>query len=86
MYLSDTSLLFASMDDEAQMMIRKNNDFSIYNGAIYESIIAAELKKQGYELCFYRSSDSTIELDFLVRFENEIVPIEVKAKNGNRNP
>ena len=45
MYFSDTSLLFASMDDEAQMMIRKNNDFSIYNGAIYESIIAAELKK-----------------------------------------
>lgn len=30
----------------------------------------------------YKNEDSTIELDFLIRVKNEIVPIEVKAKRG----
>ena len=82
MYYSDTSLLIASLDDETQKEFRTKNNFYIYNGAIYESIIASELNKQGYDLYFYRSKDSTIELDFLIRFKNEIIPLEVKAKNG----
>ncbi len=82
MYYSDTALLVAALDDESQMDLRNNMNFSIYNGAVYESIIAAELKKQGYDLYFYRSQDSTVELDFIVRFMDEIVPLEVKSKNG----
>ena len=82
MYYSDTSLLIASLDEETQKEFRTKNNFYIYNGAIYESIIASELNKQGYDLYFYRSNDATIELDFLIRFKNEIIPIEVKAKNG----
>lgn len=82
MYYSDTALLIASLDEETQIDLRNNNNFSIYNGAIYESIIASELNKQGYELYFYRSKDSTIELDFIIRYKNEIIPIEVKNKNG----
>ena len=82
MYYSDTSLLIASLDEETQKEFRTKNNFYIYNGAIYESIIASELNKQGYDLYFYRSNDATIELDFLIRFKNEIIPIEVKAKNS----
>ncbi len=82
MYYSDTGLLIASLDDETQNDLRKNNNLSIYNGAIYESIIASSLIKQGYEPYFYRSKDSTIELDFIIRYKNEILPLEVKAKKG----
>lgn len=84
MYYSDNALLFASLDDETQMDIRINDNFSVYNGAIYESNIAVELTKQNYDLYFYRSQDSTIELDFLIRFKSQIVPIEVKAKQGRQ--
>lgn len=31
---------------------------------------------------FYKNESSTIELDFLIRVKNEIMPIEVKAKRG----
>lgn len=31
---------------------------------------------------FYKNESSTIELDFLIRAKNEIMPIEVKAKRG----
>ncbi len=82
MYYSDTGLLMASLEDEAQNDLRKNNNFSIYNGAIYESIIASSLLKQDYDLYFYRSKDSSIELDFIIRYKNEILPLEVKAKQG----
>ncbi len=54
----------------------------MYKGAIFESIIASELNKQGYDLYFYRSQDSKIELDFIIRYKDEILPIEVKARTG----
>ena len=82
MYYSDTSLLIASLDEQTQNDFRRKKNFYIYNGAIYESVIASELNKQGYNLYFYRSKDSTIELDFLIREKDKIIPLEVKAKNG----
>ena len=82
MYYSDTALLIASLDEETQNDLRKNNNLSVYNGAIYESIIASSLNKEGYETYFYRSKDSTIELDFIIRYRDEILPLEVKAKKG----
>ncbi len=82
MYYSDTSLLIASLDEVTQKEFRTKNNFNIYNGAIYESIVASELNKQGYDLYFYRSKDSTTELDFLIRFKDKIIPLEVKSKNG----
>ena len=81
-YYADSGLLIASLDDESQIDLRRNQNLSVCNGAIYESIVASELKKEGYDLFFFRNSDSTMELDFLIRFENEIIPLEVKSKNG----
>ena len=40
------------------------------------------LKYPGYTPYFYRSEDSTVELDFVLRVKNEIVPVEVKKKKG----
>lgn len=82
MYYSDTSLLIASLDEQTQNDFRTKKNFYIYNGALYESVIASELNKQGYDLYFYRSKDATTELDFLIRYQDEILPLEVKAKNG----
>lgn len=82
MYYSDTSLLIASLDEQTQNDFRSKKNFYIYNGAIYESVIASELNKQGYDLYYYKSKDATIELDFLIRYEDYIIPLEVKAKNG----
>ena len=82
MYYSDTSLLIASLDSEAQDDLRFNNNFMIYNGALYESIIGSELIKQDYSLYYYRNESSTIELDYLIRYKDSIVPIEVKKKKG----
>lgn len=78
-YFADTSLLLASMDEESQEDLRVNKNLGVYRGAMYENLAAEALTKQGYDLFFYRSKDARTELDFLIRVQDQIVPIEVKA-------
>ena len=81
-YYADHGLFMASIDSEDKKGVINKNKFDIYNGALYESLVSEELVKQGYNLYFYKNESATIELDFLVRKENFIIPIEVKKERG----
>ena len=81
-YYSDTGLLIASLDEEAQIDLRQNKNFNAYKGAIYENIVGDMLVKQGYELFYYKNEKSTVEMDFFIRDANSLVPVEVKANNN----
>ena len=83
LYFSDTGLLIASLDEEAQYDLRANKNFSTYKGAIYENIVGDMLAKQGYPLYFYRNERGTIEMDFFVRDANYLIPVEVKANDSS---
>lgn len=83
LYFFDTGMLVASLDEDAQEDFRANQNFGVYKGALYESIVGESLVKQGYELYYYKRDDSKLEQDFFVRTQNALVPIEVKAQNGN---
>lgn len=82
-YFRDTGLLIGSLDEEAQEDLRNNKNFNTYKGAIYENIVADMLVKQGYSLYFYKNEKGTIEMDFFVRDEKSLIPIEVKATDGS---
>ncbi len=82
MYFSDTSLLVASLDDQSQEDLRINKNFGVYKGALYENIACEALRKQGYDLYFYKREDARLELDFLIRIKDNVVPIEVKSNSG----
>lgn len=82
-YISDTGLLVASLDDEAQMDLRANKNLGVYKGALYENFAAEALIKQGYGLYYYLKENSTLEEDFFIRSANELIPVEVKS-NTNR--
>lgn len=79
LYFQDPGLLVASLDDEAQEDLRLNGNLGTYKGALYENVVAAMLRQQGYDLYYYRNEKSTVELDFIVRDRTSLVPIEVKA-------
>ena len=79
LYYADTGLLVASLDDEAQLDIRANRNLGVYRGALYENFAAEALVKQGYPLCYYKKENSTLEEDFFIRSESELIPVEVKA-------
>ena len=38
-YISDTGLLVASLDDESQIDLRANKNLGIYKGALYAKIL-----------------------------------------------
>lgn len=82
LYFQDTGLLVAALDDEAQDDLRKNQNLGTYKGALYENIVGDMLRKQGYDLYYYRNEKSTMELDFMVRDSQSLVPLEVKATDG----
>ena len=83
LYFSDTGLLIGSLDEEAQEDLRNNKNFNTYKGAIYENIVADMLVKQGYSLYFYKNEKGTLEMDFFVRDESSLIPVEVKAIDGS---
>ena len=82
LYYHDTGLLIAALDDEAQDDLRLNKNFNTYKGAIYENIVSDMLVKAGYGLYFYKNEKSTLELDFMVRDRDSLIPLEVKAGDG----
>lgn len=82
LYMADTGLLVASLDDEAQMDLRANRNLGVYKGALFENFAAEALVKQGYGLYYYKKENSTLEQDFFVRSVNELIPLEIKASNN----
>lgn len=83
LYFADTGLLVAMLDDEASADLRANRNLDVYKGGLYENAIGEALKKQGYGLFYYKRENSTLEEDFFVRTQASLVPVEVKATNGN---
>lgn len=81
LYLTDTGLFVSMLDDNALRDIMFGN-MGIYKGVIYENIVADALIKNKIPL-YYFAKDSGLEIDFIVRYKEEVTLIEVKARNGN---
>ena len=82
LYFADSGLLIGMLDEEAQEDLRANRNLGVYKGALYENVVGEALAKSGYGLYYYKRGDSTLEQDFFVRTASELIPIEVKAKDG----
>lgn len=82
LYIADTGLLIAMLDEEASVDLRKNQNLGIYKGALYENFVAEALVKAGYELYYYKSDNTTLEEDFFVRTADSLIPLEVKSGNS----
>lgn len=79
-YTSDIGILMGMLDYGTQSDILKGNLLG-YKGAIFENLMADFLHKSGQKL-YYFQKDSGLEIDFLVRFRDECVLLEVKSKTG----
>ena len=81
LYFADTGLLIGSLDEEVKDDLRNNENMNTYKGALYENIVSDMLVKEGYNLYFYKDDSKKIEMDFMVRDKNSLIPIEVKENN-----
>ena len=82
LYMLDSGLLTAMLDDESQEDLRANKNLGVYKGALYENIVGEALYKQGYGLFYYKREDGTLEEDFFIRNTENLIPVEVKARKG----
>ena len=80
LYMADTGLLVAMLDDSTNAQII-DGDIGIFKGAIFENIVAQILTANHNKLYFYTKNNS-LELDFVLSKKGKIVPIEVKASNN----
>lgn len=82
LYLADTGLLLAQLDEEAQEDVRVRRNLGTWKGGLFENIVAEALVKAGAELSYFKKDNSTLEMDFFLRSGDNLVPIEVKSENA----
>ena len=77
LFSNDVGLLSCQYADGIQLRIL-NNDIDINYGSIYENAVAEELYSHGLKL-YYFNSKKQGELDFVIKLDDKLLPIEVKS-------
>ena len=77
LFSNDVGLLSCQYADGIQLRIL-NNDIDINYGSIYENAVAEELFSHGLKL-YYFNSKKQGELDFVIKIDDKLLPIEVKS-------
>ena len=77
LFLSDVGLLASMYADGLQLKLL-NRERDINYGAVFENAVAQELRAHGFDL-YYFNSKKQGELDFVVEYRGEVLPIEVKS-------
>lgn len=83
LYLNDTGLLLYLYGPETKLAILNNTLKGNTKGGIYENIISESLLKRGYKLYYYKTQNSSMEIEFVIEKNGEVIPIEVKARNDS---
>lgn len=77
LFMSDVGLLASEYSQGIQLKIISGDDKLNY-GAIFENYIAQELTACEHDLYYYNKKKRG-ELDFLIEYDGEVLPIEVKS-------
>lgn len=77
LFLSDVGMLTTLYGRATKMQLLSDNQ-DINNGALYENVVAQELKAHGFKLYYYNSKKFG-ELDFVIEYKGKVLPVEVKS-------
>lgn len=77
LFMSDVGLLASEYSQGIQLKIISGDDKLNY-GAIFENYIAQELTACEHDLYYYNNKKRG-ELDFLIEYDGEVLPIEIKS-------
>ena len=78
LFSNDVGLLACQYSDGLQLKILTGDD-TINHGSIFENVVAQELLAHGFNELYYYNSKKMGEVDFVVEFNGEVFPIEVKS-------
>ena len=77
LFQSDVGLLASQFAGGIQLRLL-NDPHAINFGSFYENVVAQELKAHGFDLYYYNNKRLG-ELDFVVEYQGDVLPIEVKS-------
>ena len=83
-YLNDVGLLRKMTDLDSKVIIEGNRLFEEFKGALTENYVLQTIETMGLSP-YYFTFDNRYEIDFIIQFKNEIIPIEVKSSDNVNN-
>lgn len=81
LFSNDVGLLAAMYGGNIQIQLL-SKDVNINFGSVYENLVAQELYAHGFAMghsLYYFNSKKQGELDFVIEYDNHVLPIEVKS-------
>ncbi|MCC8070492.1 MAG: ATP-binding protein [Bacteroidales bacterium] len=82
-FMLDVGLLGALCDLDAKTLIKGNELFSTFKGALTEQYVMQQLRSlYGQKVYYWSADNSSGEIDFLIQHNGEPIPIEVKAEEN----
>jgi uncharacterized protein len=81
LFLLDIGLLNAMANLDQTILLEKNTILTEFKGALTEQFVCQQLKITE-ELYYWTAENANAEVDFLLQYQNQIIPIEVKAEEN----
>ena len=83
LYLADVGLFAAMTDLDAKTLLMGNAIFTEFKGALTEQYICQQLYAELDTIPYYWSAEaSSGEVDFVLQYQGQVVPLEVKAEEN----
>ena len=83
-YLHDVGLLRRMTDLDSKVVVEGNRLFEEFKGALTENYVLQTLIAIGFHP-YYFTFDNRYEIDYMLQYKNEIIPIEVKSSENINN-
>lgn len=83
-YLNDVGLLRKMTDLDSKVVVEGNKLFEEFKGALTENYILQTLIATGFNP-YYFAFENRFEIDYIIQYKNEIIPIEVKSSENINN-
>ena len=80
-YYNDTGLLMARYGQQSKLAVLTGKILGNAKGGIYENLISELLIKNGYSLHYFKTENSSMEIEFIIEKDGDVIPVEVKAGN-----
>ncbi len=84
LYMADIGILTLRSGMPLQTILSAVEEANTYMGAMTENYVAQALASNGYKPCYWQS-DGKAEVDFVLQFDDKVIPVEVKKGRRNRS-
>ena len=83
LFMVDIGLLGAMVDIDVKTLLEGNIVFEEFKGALTEQFVLQQLVvNKEFATYYWSAENATAEIDFLVQYAGQVVPIEVKAEEN----